>query len=56
MLLTLGYVYTAKYLAIEGDITRNVYTLVFLQDKKMINLAKDEEELAKEQKEKDEFD
>ena len=52
MLFTIGYGYAAKYLQIEGEITRNVYTLVFLQDKRLLELEKDEETLAEEAAEK----
>jgi len=33
MLMTIAYVYIAKYLQIEGEIMNNVFTLVFLQQK-----------------------
>jgi len=35
MMITIGYVYLAKYLSIEGEMMKNVYTLIFLQEKKI---------------------
>jgi hypothetical protein len=33
MLMTIAYVYVAKYLQIEGELINNVFTLMFLQQK-----------------------
>ena len=33
MLMTIAYVYVAKYLQIEGEMINNVFTLIFLQQK-----------------------
>ena len=33
MMFTLGYTYMSKYLQLDGEVARNVYTLVVVQDK-----------------------
>lgn len=42
MFMTLGYVYLTKLFIVESEITKNLYTLHFVQEREMANMEEEE--------------
>ena len=44
MILTLGFVYVTRLMIINSEMTKNIYSLHFLQDEEVAKIDKKEEE------------